>query len=589
MLSSLKKPQTFNSEFDTLLLKDVIEVKELQSMLEVSYTATGMPSGIIDANSGEIYAGAGWQKICLNFHRIHPKTNARCIASDTAITNKIKEGSHYAYKCGNGLWDIGIPIMCHGRHIATFFLGQFFYEDEMPEKEFFIRQAAEFGFDKDKYISALAEVPRFSREKVEATLKYNIAIVAFLSDLATKNTTLLFEIEQRKEAEQEITTLRNYLVNIIDSMPSIIIGVDPDGLVTQWNKGAEEATGLKSSDALGHPLQKILPEMTHDFHRITNAIVNQTKHKYEIITTDKSCSKVYREVTIYPLIAGQTPGAVIRVDDVTERKNFEQMIMHNEKMTSIGGLAAGMAHEINNPLAGIIGTSANIHKRIYDDTPANKAAAEKCSTRLETIRAYLNEREIPRMLDGIKTAGTRAASIVSNMLSFARKSEGVFSPWQLGELLDRTVELAGNDYNPQNKHDFKQIKIEKNYQPGMRPVFCAGNEIQQVLLNIFKNGAQAMAEKEYTDSQPTFTCSTYEQGEMAVMEIMDNGPGIDESTRRRIFEPFFTTKEVGHGTGLGLSISYFIITDQHNGQLDVDSEPGQGTRFTIKLPFERQR
>lgn len=138
MLSILNKCKSKKSKkkLDGLLFKDLIEIDELQNMLEVSYAATEMPSGIIDAVSGEIYAGAGWQRICVNFHRVNPETNARCVASDTAITDKIKNGTYHAYKCSNGLWDIGVPIMCLDKHIATFFWGSFFILMKFQKKNF---------------------------------------------------------------------------------------------------------------------------------------------------------------------------------------------------------------------------------------------------------------------------------------------------------------------------------------------------------------------------------------------------------------------------------------------------------------------
>ncbi len=581
------KSEESRERLANLLFKDLIEIDELQNMLEVSYEATGMPSGIIDAITGEVYAGAGWQRICTHFHRTTPETISRCIASDTAITNKIKNGTHFGYKCANGLWDIGVPIMCHGKHIATFFLGQFFYEDEIPEIDFFIDQADRFNFDKAGYLSALEEVPRFSKAKVDATLKYNIALSAFLSNLASQYMTLQFEIEQRKEAEQEICTLRNYLANVIDSMPSTLIGVDAESRITQWNKNAQQVTGIGSKQAMGRPLMEVMPEMETEVWRIKEAIFNSGMQNYTAISNYDDSSIRYNDVTIYPLIANGAKGAVIRIDDVTERINLERAIVQSEKMMSIGGLAAGMAHEINNPLAGIIGHTSNIHNRIYSDIPANRKIADKCSVSLADVRSYLDAREIPRMLNGIKDAGVRAASIVSNMLTFARKSESNSAPQDLSELIDRTIELAESDYNLKKQYDFKQIRIERDYTPLPRKVTCEGNEIRQVLLNIFKNGAEAMSEKQYSDTEPMFLCRVFEENNMAVMSIEDNGPGMDESTRRRIFEPFFTTKDVDKGTGLGLSISYFIITEQHGGIMEVDSRPGRWTRFTIKLPYER--
>ena len=575
--------ETIKKKLSDLLLKDLVEVDELQNMMDVSYAATGMPSGVIDAVSGEIYAGAGWQKICVNFHRIHPETCAKCIASDTAITNKIKKGTHYGYKCSNGIWDIGVPIMCMEQHVATFFLGQFFYENEEPDRDFFIKQAEQYGFDKQKYLSALDEVPRFTRKRVEEILKYNIALAAFLSDSASKAMRNYYEIEQRKEAEKEINSLRNYLANIIDSMPSILIGVDPEGQITQWNKEAESVSGIRQDMAIGTNIEETMPTLGSEMERIRKAITTRRKQAYINRPTPEGDKTACEDVTIYPLIANGVRGAVIRIDDVTERVNLERMMLQSEKMMSVGGLAAGMAHEINNPLSGILGHVTNIKKRIYDDLKANISVAERHDLSLKKMRNYMDEREIPRMLNGISQAGERAALIVRNMLTFSRKSEQNFTPQNLPELLDKTIELASSDYDLKKEYDFKQIEIIREYDTNMASVLCEGNEIQQVFLNILKNGAEAMSESPLPSR---FTCKIYKKSRNAVVEIIDNGPGMPEDVRKHIFEPFFTTKDVGKGTGLGLSVSYFIITDQHDGAMDVQSQPGEWTRFIIKLPFK---
>ncbi len=114
---------------EQISFRNLINVPELQNLVEVSYAATGMPSGIIDAKNGEVYAGAGWQDICVKFHRVHPETLKNCIKSDTAIVKNIKSGTPFKYKCANGLWDIGIPIYCDKMHLATFFLGQFHFTE----------------------------------------------------------------------------------------------------------------------------------------------------------------------------------------------------------------------------------------------------------------------------------------------------------------------------------------------------------------------------------------------------------------------------------------------------------------------------
>ena len=575
--------EKIRKKLSSLLLKNLIEIDELQNMLDVSYNATGMPSGIIDAKTGEVYAGAGWQKICVNFHRVHPETCAKCIKNDTAITDKIKKGKHYGYKCSNGIWDIGVPIMCMEQHIATFFLGQFFYEDEEPDRNFFIKQAEKYNFDRDEYLEALDEVPRFTRQRVDEILKRNIALAAFLSDSASKSMRNFYEIEQRKEAEEEIKRLRNYLASIIDSMPSILIGVDPDGKITQWNKEAESVFGIGQDEAIGKDIKNAMPPLSSQMDRVHTAISTRRKQEYIKRPAPEDTDKTCEDVTIYPLISNGVRGAVIRIDDVTDRVNLERMMLQSEKMMSIGGLAAGMAHEINNPLSGIMGYAINIKKRILADLPNNISAAKKCNISLEDMRKYVDERGITRMLNGISEAGERAATIVRNMLAFSRKSESQYKPHNLADLLDKTIELASSDYDLKKEFDFRKIEIKREYAEDVPDVICEGNEIQQVFLNVLKNGAEAMAESQRASC---FLCKIYVKDNKAVIEITDNGPGIPKEVHNHIFEPFFTTKGVGKGTGLGLSVSYFIINDQHGGSMDVQSLPGEWTKFTIKLPLK---
>ena len=272
--------------------------------------------------------------------------------------------------------------------------------------------------------------------------------------------------------------------------------------------------------------------------------------------------------------------------DITDRKRMEEMMIQSEKMLSMGGLAAGMAHEINNPLAGIVQTAEVMANRLGAgfDIPANRKVAEAAGTTMEAIEQFMNDRGIPRMLATITESGQRVAEIVGNMLSFARKSEATISSCDLGMILDKTTELAATDYDLRKQYDFKRIEIRREYAQNVPEVPCESVKIQQVLLNILRNGAQAM---QSTGTElPRFILRTRFEPHhnMAAIEIEDNGPGMDEETRKRVFEPFFTTKPVGVGTGLGLSISYFIVTENHGGEMSVESHPGAGATFIIRLP-----
>ena len=394
---------------------------------------------------------------------------------------------------------------------------------------------------------------------------------------------VVFILLYRKE--KTLNNTQDYLSNIINSMPSVLVGIDTAGTITQWNTEAEKTSKINSREALGMKLSKALPYLETEIEIIITTMLNQTIQKKSIQLRTDNGKTCYEEITIYPLITNGITGTVVRIDDITERVKIEQLMVQSEKMTSIGALAAGMAHEINNPLAAILGYSQNLQRRTFGDLKQNEEAAVQCGISHQQVRQYLKHRQIPEMITGIIESGTRAAKIVSNMLNFSRKSEKKHSYQNLPELLDKTLDLASNDYNLKKYYDFKKIKIIKEYDENLPQIFCDGNEIQQVLLNLLKNGAEAMTEKKYTTDQPRFICKITATSNMAVIKIEDNGPGIEAGPLNRIFDPFFTTKEIGKGTGLGLSVSYFIIKDQHNGSIEVDSVPGKGTAFTIQLPI----
>jgi signal transduction histidine kinase len=338
---------------------------------------------------------------------------------------------------------------------------------------------------------------------------------------------------------------------------------------------------------MSRKLEEVFPRLGEELGQILKAIKERTARQVPRRPHAESGEIRYEDLTIYPLIANGVEGAVIRLDDVTERVRLEEMMVQNEKMLSVGGLAAGMAHEINNPLGGMMQTALVLKDRLLGDLPANQQAADLSGLTLEKLRAYAEARGIPKMLDRIRESGLRAAGIIQNMLSFCRKSDSSRSSYSLSSLLDDTLELAKTDYDLKKRYDFRNIEIIRQYAPELPMVLCEPQKIQQVLLNLFRNGAESMQEaleQGQTSSPPRFILRTADDGEMVRIEVEDNGPGMTEAVRKRVFEPFFTTKPVGHGTGLGLSVSYFIIVENHGGEMSVESEPGQGARFIIRLP-----
>lgn len=393
------------------------------------------------------------------------------------------------------------------------------------------------------------------------------------------------DIGARKRAEEEKKQLRLRLQSMIDSMPSIIIGVEPDGQVIYWNKGAAEFGGLTAEDALDRQVFEVFPVVKpaeQDIRQAMRAGAPLRRERMPVMTPEDEM--LYYDLMVYPLGAS-AGGAVIRLDEITNRVQIEEMMVQTEKMMSVGGLAAGMAHEINNPLGGILQAVQNIERRTSGDLAKNREVAEECGTTMEQVGAYLQKRGVLEFLKGIRDDGTRAAKIISDMLQYSRRSGSRFAPVPVVDLVDTVLRLATNDYDLKKQYDFRHVCIVKELDPALESIRCERIKIEQVLLNLIKNSAQAMAEDKVEGREPCIWIRTRREGDEAVIEVEDNGPGMPEHVRRRVFEPFFTTKEVGTGTGLGLSVSYFIVTKQHHGTMTVESAPGEGTWFTIRLPL----
>ncbi|MCP4023565.1 MAG: response regulator [Desulfobacteraceae bacterium] len=435
----------------------------------------------------------------------------------------------------------------------------------------------------------------FSIEEVAARITTHLKLKCLNEDLKhaidirTKelqktNQQLEYEIETRVKSEAEIQRLQNFLNNIVNSMPSMIVGVDTKGFVTHWNTAAQNATKISASQIHGSPLPKELLKFMGNNDCVQKAITNQDIQVHRRIRVNHKKMTRFFDLTVYPLISQSKEGAVIRIDDATDRVLFEEAMIQNEKMMTVGGLAAGMAHEINNPLAGILQSIEVVHKRFSNSVEKNTLTADECDIRLKNMNQYMEKRQIFQMLDAATTSGLRIKKIIQNMLSFSRKSPSVFTKEDVIQLVDNAIELAKNEYNMKKRLDFLNVNIIKEYNQDTPQILCEANKIQQVILNLLKNSTQALAD--IASQNPQITVIVKPDGEYACIEIRDNGPGMDKETANHAFDPFFTTKNIGEGTGLGLSISYFIITDNHNGIMSVRSSPGQGAAFTIKLPVD---
>jgi PAS domain S-box-containing protein len=394
------------------------------------------------------------------------------------------------------------------------------------------------------------------------------------------------DVESEKLAQEKLQRMQAYLQNVIDSQPSILIAVDTNLQVTLWNNEATKETGVSADDALGLSL----PEVFQLFNINVNLPQNDDKQisqepirliNVESRQSDSNVRRRYFDVFVYPLTMSSDDGLVIHIDDVSERVKLETMMVRAEKMRSVGNLASGLAHEINNPLAVILQNAQVLMRRFSPDLGKNREAASELGTTIETIRTYLEVRGASKILESIAGAGQRAAKIVENIQSFSRSDMSSFTPCSLELLLEQTLELAASDFDMRKNFNFQKIKIVREYTK-VESIVCEPSQIQQVILTLLKNAAQAMSQDK---DDSLLILRIFPKDKHACLQIEDNGAGMTVEATNRAFDPFYTTRDVGSGTGLGLSIAYFIVTQNHSGYLEVHSELGKGSCFDILLPY----
>jgi len=253
------------------------------------------------------------------------------------------------------------------------------------------------------------------------------------------NRKLELEVQVRSKIEKKLTGFQNYLNSIIDSMPSALIALDEQLYVTQWNQEASALSGTPLDEALNQPIFLAFEPLKPFLPQLKETVEQHSVAKIERVTWVKDDEARHYALTFYPLMGGAGRGVVIRIDDISQRLSLEEMMVQSEKMLSVGGLAAGMAHEINNPLGAILHNVQNIRRRLSSELPKNLEYAQQAGIDLDTVNRYLQSREVPQLLDGIQQAGARAAKIVTHMLSFSRRSNREMAPCDLPALIDQAV------------------------------------------------------------------------------------------------------------------------------------------------------
>ncbi len=403
---------------------------------------------------------------------------------------------------------------------------------------------------------------------------------------------MFLDVTDRKRSEEKILQLQRLLQNITDSTPSAMIALNLVGQVLLWNPAMTHLTGQSAAQMIGQNVWTACPTLSRYW-----VLFDQVLEQHAAVFQPRELLKtthgvVYQDVAVYPLMGDTIEGVVLRIDDATRRVQMEEMMLQSAKMASVGGLAAGVAHEINNPLGAMMQSAQILEMALDTRRDATRRHLKTFGVDPAALTAYMDSRGLMDYLDGIRETGQRAAKIVSDLLSFSRRTTSNAAPHDLNELVTRTLDLAATDYDLKKKYDFRDFDIHLALAPDLPELVCDGQQIQQVILNLVRNAAQSMAEH-----LPPADADNPRPPRLVVrtallpggppwlrLEIEDNGPGIPEEVRRHLFEPFFTTKATGEGTGLGLWLCWSIIVERHHGQ--IWSEPGAegGARFVIELP-----
>ena len=373
------------------------------------------------------------------------------------------------------------------------------------------------------------------------------------ASVAVDNALLYRSLEEKA---RELAQLKAYSENVVESITLGVSAVNPEGEITVWNSAMEAICGLERSEALGRHISTVFPE------EIVRAVQGLTEGPGWLVETTHYIRKTHLEtqnaggrlvnIALAPFILQEdvVTGTLLVFDDVTDKSQLENQLLQAEKLSSLGLLVAGIAHEVNTPITGICSYTQMLLKQIPKGNPRHE------------------------LLKKIEKQGFRASTIVDNLLNFAQVRDSDFQAVNINSLVLETLSLL--------EHQFKKTKVDikVDLEPSLPATWANGGKLQQVFMNLFLNARDAMPQG------GRLRIRSYRENSQLIVRIEDSGTGISQENIKRIYDPFFTTKEVGEGVGLGLAVSYGII-QEHSGKIDVESIPGRGTAFQLHLPVKR--
>lgn len=384
----------------------------------------------------------------------------------------------------------------------------------------------------------------------------DIKIVPMLD--AKKNTAgcsvLVHDVTELKSRESELHRYEQFFENILNDAADAIVLLNEHDRITMWNKAAELVFGYREEDVVGKPMSIIFPDTTQA--RAELAEMDEAIREYGFLRRDR-IQAVARDG--HPVLAAITRtrlrnqnedyiGSSVILRDVSQQEQLRQQVFQSEKLSAVGTLAAGIAHEVGTPLTSI-------------------------SSLTQIMQIKTNDPEFKEKLVVIQQSIERISRTVRTLVDFSRPAAEKIEPLYLNSVIEHVLRII--KYDKRLKHQ----KIITSFEPNIGIIRASFDQVLQVMINICLNAADAME----GEKDGVLEVKTWNNGEYVCATIKDNGPGIPQNKQRLIFDPFFTTKTNGRGTGLGLWVSYNIIKS-FSGHIKVQSTPGHGAAFTIMLP-----
>ncbi len=400
------------------------------------------------------------------------------------------------------------------------------------------------------------QTSRLTKDKKTLTVDITASV---LRDDDGKNigfSTVHHNLTEQLNLEKNIRSREQFLTNIVDNSVDAIIGLDLEDKILSWNKGADLIFGYKREEMLGQSFNILLPQDKENQEK-TKIIQKALKKdgfikNFEIKLYNSKGERLYTSLTrSYIREKGRKiTGSAAVIRDITEYKKLESQIGHSEKLAVIGQLAAGIAHEVGNPLTSI-------------------------SSLIQILVRTIEDEKIIHDLDLIKNQTDRITKLIRDLVTFSQPSDTTYKSTDINTMISKAVKILNYDKRA------KRCKITTDFSSDVPVVDMPEDQISQVIINLLLNALDSLD----NGSGKIYVATSLAHDKIHI-SIKDNGCGIPEQLREKIFEPFFTTKEVGKGTGLGLWISYSIINNL-NGTITVDSEMNAGTEFKIEIPLLR--